>query len=111
MIHSTGKKSHDCASLGHPAYGYGGQQAVIVTQAYPMEHREIKPPNYMILSMITYLFFCWIFGLIELSTGQQVHNCYTNLTPILSMYLHKGITFSYLRTRIIFIITSNNNDN
>ena len=48
---------------------------MIVTQARPVESRvfvEIKPPNYVVLSIITLLFFCWIFGLIGLIVGLQV---------------------------------------
>ena len=49
---------------------------MIVTQARPVESRvfvEIKPPNYVVLSIITLLFFCWIFGLIGLVVGLQVY--------------------------------------
>lgn len=67
-----------------PGYGYGGQHGntVIVTQARPVESRvfvEIKPPNYVVLSIITLLFFCWIFGLIGLIVGLQVHQILHNL--------------------------------
>lgn len=61
-----------------PSYGYGGAHHhtnVIVTQARPIENRvfvEIKPSNYVVLSIITMLFFCWIFGLIGLIVGMQV---------------------------------------
>ena len=33
---------------------------------------HIKPPNYVVLSVITMVFFCWIFGLIGLLVGLQV---------------------------------------
>ena len=33
---------------------------------------ELKPPNYLVLSIITMVFFCWIFGLIGLLVGMQV---------------------------------------
>lgn len=33
---------------------------------------EAKPPNYIVLSLIVFLLFCWIFGLIGLIVGLQV---------------------------------------
>ena len=33
---------------------------------------ELKPPNYLVLSIITMVLFCWIFGLIGLLVGMQV---------------------------------------
>jgi len=33
---------------------------------------DVKPPNYVVLSVITMIFFCWIFGLIALLVGLQV---------------------------------------
>ena len=58
-----------------PGYGGATYNNVIVTQARPIESRvfvEIKPSNYIVLSIITLLFFCWIFGLIGLIVGMQV---------------------------------------
>ena len=58
-----------------PAYGAATQQNTTVF-VQPSQHRtvvmEIKPPNYIVLSVITMLFFCWIFGLIGLVVGSQV---------------------------------------
>ena len=34
---------------------------------------EAKPPNHIILSVVVLFFFCWIFGLIALIMGMQVH--------------------------------------
>ena len=33
---------------------------------------EVKPSNYIVMSVITMLFFCFIFGLIALFVGMQV---------------------------------------
>lgn len=65
-----------------PQAPYGGTQqsntttTVIMQQPVPISHHvlEIKPPNYLILSIITMLFFCWIFGLVALIVGSQVRN-------------------------------------
>ena len=33
---------------------------------------NVKPPNYLVMSVIVLFFFCWIFGLIALFTSLQV---------------------------------------
>lgn len=46
-----------------------------MVQARPVATRlvvEVKPPNYIVLSVIVFLCFCWVFGLIGLIMGLQV---------------------------------------
>ena len=46
-----------------------------VVQGQPIRSQvfvELKPPNYVIMSVITMLFFCFIFGLIALLLSLQV---------------------------------------
>ena len=49
---------------------------VQVVQAAPIVTRrtviEPKPPNHILLSLIVFLMFCWVFGLIALIMGMQV---------------------------------------
>ena len=60
-----------------PQMGYGGIQPTTVIMQPPKANYslvDVKPPNYLILSIITMLCFCWIFGLIALIVGSQVRN-------------------------------------
>jgi len=46
-----------------------------VVQGQPVQSHvlvELKPPNYVVMSVITMLFFCFIFGLIALLLSLQV---------------------------------------
>ena len=46
-----------------------------MVQGQPVETRvfvDVKPSNYIVMSVITMLFFCFIFGLIALFVGLQV---------------------------------------
>lgn len=46
-----------------------------MVQGQPVETRvfvDVKPSNYIVMSVITMLFFCFIFGLIALFMGLQV---------------------------------------
>ena len=63
-----------------PQAGYGvaqHQQATVIMQPGPQSHMVVegKPPNYFVLSLITLLCFCWIFGIVALVVGSQV--CYS----------------------------------
>lgn len=77
-----------------PAYDYGVQRqqqqsnvTVIVNQARPVERRVVavdyKPPNYVTLSIITMLCFCWILGLIGLILALQVSQ---QMRPFINYY-------------------------
>ena len=49
-----------------------------VVQARPVGARvvvEAKPANYVLLSVIVLVVFCWVFGLIGLIVGIQVYMC------------------------------------
>lgn len=54
---------------------------VTVVQARPVATRlvfEVKPPNYIALSIIVFLCFCWIFGLIGFIMGLQVDSAWAS---------------------------------
>ena len=67
-------------SAGSPAQGggyQGTQQANTTIYIQPQQQArtvvvEVKPPNYIVPSVLTMLFCCWIFGLIGLIVGLQV---------------------------------------
>lgn len=57
-----------------PPAAHTSNTTVLIQPAH-QTHRvvvDIKPPNYVVLSVITMIFFCWIFGLIALLSGMQV---------------------------------------
>ena len=46
---------------------------------------EVKPSNYIVMSVITMLFFCFIFGLIALFVGMQVGGWVGGALPSVGM--------------------------
>ncbi|CAI8036019.1 hypothetical protein GBAR_LOCUS20207 [Geodia barretti] len=69
-------------AYGHPQTpaGYGATPHITVVQAAPIVTRrtviEPKPPNHILLSLIVFLMFCWVFGLIALIMGMQVDSAW-----------------------------------
>lgn len=44
----------------------------------PVHYVQVKPPNHIILSVITMIFFCWVFGLIALLFAIQVDSAWNS---------------------------------
>ena len=76
----TASGGYGTAGGGYQPAGYatpGYQQhntTVIVTRQQPVHTvaMEIKPPNYMVMSVLSMLFCCFLFGLIALIMSVQV---------------------------------------
>lgn len=57
--------------------GYQNQTTTATVYVQPAQQSRtvlvgVQPPNYLVLSIVTTVFFCWVFGLIALVIGQKV---------------------------------------
>ena len=61
---------------------------------------DVKPSNYIVMSVITMLFFCFIFGLIALFVGLQVGRWGIFVLLVALQVGRWGVVFSWWACRV-----------